>query len=215
MNSTPDEGENFLRRPNPDQHEEELEEQPASNRDADVPEIGRLSRHYEDEELLSLPREREESQEEDHTPENDRELRPLRPNGVNAIDGIDGVVPARRAENGFSNDETISIPDDTPSVQASILSSPRSETASLRSSPARRGSPSITHRPFDARFQSRLSSAQFSPLRPASPAFLATHSRHSSSASLGLLAPPEPDESTNPWDVIRWSRFKKITGQVF
>src|SRR5271170_955266 len=75
-------------------------------------------------------------------------------------------------------------------------------------------SPSGTHRPFDRRFQSRLSSNLNSP-RASSPALLNTHSRQSSLASIGLEPVAEPDGSTAPWDVIRWNRMRKITAQAF
>ena len=115
-------------------------------------------------------------------------------------------------ETPSSVDETASIPDDTPSVQGSALSSPRSEAPSL-ATPVRRGSPSSPHRPFDRRFHSRISSSPLMTPRARSPALL--HSRQSSVASLGFPPASEPDESTAPWDVIRWSKLKKLTGQAF
>lgn len=204
MNSTPDEGESFLRSQDED-HRVDNHAGPTDARDDhDVPEIE--SRLLPDgaaaDDIPGTPQAVEHEEDEDSQPPQ--------------INGADTVAVLRETEtnNAPSLDDSMSIPDDTPSVQDSILSSPRSETGSVRS-PGRRGSPSIPHRPFDIRFQSRLSSSQSSPLRSASPAFLGTHSRHSSVASLGFQTPSEPDETVNPWDIIRWNKFKKITGQSF
>ena len=113
-----------------------------------------------------------------------------------------------------SADETLSLPDDTPSVQGSVVSPLQSDTASIRSPNARQSPPSA-HRAFDRRFQSRLSSSPLASPHASSPAFLALHSRQSSLASIGLSVVPEADDSTAPWDVIRWMKLRKITGQVF
>lgn len=207
MNSIPDEGESFLR----DHDEDELRSHPAAEaaiHDQDVPQIVPEPQDQSEADHSLLQEELEVGDDDYDETVGEIEPETLRTNG------IDGVELQSQEENLPGTDDSISIPDDTPSGQDSLLSSPRSETASLRS-PARRGSPSAAHRPFDTRFQSRLSSSQFSPLRSSSPAFLGLHSRHSSVASLGLQTPSEPDESTNPWDVIRWNKFKKITGQAF
>ena len=112
-----------------------------------------------------------------------------------------------------SIDETASIPDDTPSVQDSALSSP-SRPPSI-ASPLRNASPSSPHRPFDRRFQSRISSSPLLTPRARSPNFLGSHSRQPSYASVGLPTHSEPDESTAPWEVIRWTKLKKLSGQLF
>lgn len=96
-----------------------------------------------------------------------------------------------------------------------------------------RGSPkpslNAMHRPFDLRFQSRLSSSSFGSPRSASPSlYLAhSHSRQSSFASqvsAGLAGPNEPpypefererENAQDLWDVIRWTRLRKISGQTF
>lgn len=113
-----------------------------------------------------------------------------------------------------SADETLSLPDDTPSVQGSFVSPPQSDTASIRS-PNARQSPPGAHRAFDHRFQSRLTSSPSASPRASSPAFLGLHARQSSSVSIGLPVASEADDSTAPWDVIRWTKLRKITGQVF
>jgi hypothetical protein len=113
-----------------------------------------------------------------------------------------------------SAEDTLSLPDDTPSVQGSLNSPLQSDTASLRS-PNARQSPPIAHRAFDRRFQSRLSSSPLGSPRASSPAFLGLHSRQSSLASIGFPVASEMDDSTAPWDVIRWTKLRRITGQVF
>ena len=52
--------------------------------------------------------------------------------------------------------------------------------------------------------------------RNVSPAFLTSHSRQSSISS-HLTAPTLEDdnETERPWDVVRWSKLKKITAQAF
>ncbi|KAH6637875.1 Golgi CORVET complex core vacuolar protein 8-domain-containing protein [Boeremia exigua] len=55
------------------------------------------------------------------------------------------------------------------------------------------------------------------PPRGASPAFLSAHSRQSSVSS-HLLFQQQPDEADTPqppWEVVRWTKLKIITGQVF
>ncbi|EYE91507.1 CORVET complex membrane-binding subunit VPS8 [Aspergillus ruber CBS 135680] len=111
-----------------------------------------------------------------------------------------------------SMDETASTPDDTPSLQGSFRSSPSSNLLALRPSP------SPSHRPFDLRFQSRLSSPS-SPFgsRTSSPYLGYIHSRHSSLVS--QLSPGTVDSGDEnpqgPWDVVRWTRLRKISGQAF
>lgn len=86
-----------------------------------------------------------------------------------------------------------------------------------------RASPAPSLRPFDRRFQSRLTPGSASPglspsLRAGSPSFLGGHSRNSSIASrfndnieyLGTL-----DEDSAPWDVVRWTKLKKVTAQLY
>ncbi|KAK2747526.1 Vacuolar protein sorting-associated protein 8 [Myotisia sp. PD_48] len=112
-----------------------------------------------------------------------------------------------------------SIPDDLPSNQIS---------GSLRSSPssayAHRGSISnlspVPHRPFDHRFQSRLSLSLPAVPRPGSPSLSLIHSRNSSLTSQfrydNTHTPDFLEESAlAPWEVVRWTKLKKIAGQVF
>jgi vacuolar protein sorting-associated protein 8 len=85
----------------------------------------------------------------------------------------------------------------------------------LRGSP--RASPNPSHRPFDLRFQSRLSSSTSINLRPSSPYLPRHRSRQSSLASQAFSYATESDGDAlqPPWDVVRWNRLKKISGQVF
>lgn len=113
--------------------------------------------------------------------------------------------------------QSLSTPDDTPSVQGSVLSSPGSSILPSRATPSRTASGSL--QPFDRRFQSRLSSSPLQSPRNVSPAFLSPGSRQSSlSSNLPRL---EGDKDTEietpqaPWEVVRWSKLRKISGQIF
>ena len=114
-----------------------------------------------------------------------------------------------------SLDDTASIPDDTPSVQGSVFSSPGGSRAPSIQSPARQGSPSSTHRPFERRFHSRITSGNILTSRNSSPSFLGSHSRQTSYGSVALPPASEAEESAAPWEVIRWARLKKLTGRLF
>ena len=114
-----------------------------------------------------------------------------------------------------SLDDTASIPDDTPSVQGSVLSSPSGSQAPSLRSPARQGSPSSSHRPFERRFHSRISSGHILTSRTSSPNFPGSHSRQTSYGSVALPPGSEAEESATPWEVIRWARLKILTGQLF
>ena len=112
---------------------------------------------------------------------------------------------------------TLSIPDDTPSIQGSLLSSPGSSVPASRATPSRTASGSLL--PFDRRFQSRLSSSPSPSVRNISPAFLSPGSRQSSlSWSLpGIEGERDAETETPqaPWEVVRWSKLRKISGQIF
>ncbi|KIW22755.1 uncharacterized protein PV07_11021 [Cladophialophora immunda] len=210
MNSTPDEGESFLRDEDVGELQDNIGQESGVQDDHDVPDIAAPEPHEPVDNVVDALDAVLEEENGGGPGQIDDEGTPDAP-GTN---GTDNIPPFNEATNILSIDDSPSTPDDTPSVQDSALSSPRSDAASIRS-PARRGSPATIHRPFDIRFQSRLSSSQLSPLRSSSPAFLGAHSRHSSTASQGLHTPSEPDDTINPWDVIRWSKFRKITGQAF
>ena len=84
--------------------------------------------------------------------------------------------------------------------------------------PSRPGlsSPTPSFRPFDRRFKSRMTSSPraISP-RPSSPGFLSSHSRHASQSS--YFAPDHGDIEalSPPWEVVRWTRLRKLSGQAF
>lgn len=80
-------------------------------------------------------------------------------------------------------------------------------------SPAYGSSPTPSLRPFDRRFQARLPSSLANSPRASSPAFLDVRSRQSSvSHSLRDIGDAETNQA--PWDVVRWTKLRKITGQV-
>lgn len=114
-------------------------------------------------------------------------------------------------ERPSSADESLSIPDDTPSLQGSLESSSPARGVRL-SSYGRSPTPSL--RPFDKRFQARLSPSPLNSPRASSPAFLNVHSRQSSAAfsiqTDGLAGSPQA-----PWEVVRWTKLRKMTGEAF
>jgi len=74
-------------------------------------------------------------------------------------------------------------------------------------------SPTPSLRPFDHRFQARLSPSATSP-RASSPAFLNIHSRQSS-ATHTIQDVGVTDALQAPWDVVRWAKLRRITGKAF
>ncbi|KAL8668309.1 MAG: hypothetical protein Q9168_007058, partial [Polycauliona sp. 1 TL-2023] len=110
-----------------------------------------------------------------------------------------------------SADGSLSIPDDTPSLQNSITSS---AARGSRLSPYAR-SPTPSLRPFDRRFQARISSSPQGSSRTVSPAFLNSHSRQTSVNSLLVPKNEEPEPDQPPWEVVRWTKLRKISGQAF
>lgn len=124
-----------------------------------------------------------------------------------------------------SADGSLSIPDDTPSIQVSRRSATSRYQShpyqgSLASSPGRRApssafgrSPTPSLRPFDRRFQARLSPSPVQSPRALSPGFLNISSRQSSEATFQDLEGTDSPQA--PWDVVRWTKLRKITGQAF
>ncbi|KZF26051.1 hypothetical protein L228DRAFT_264481 [Xylona heveae TC161] len=104
--------------------------------------------------------------------------------------------------------ETLSTPDDTPSPHGSFTSSHGGSTLTFGRSPT----PSL--RPFDRRFQSRIASSPLSTPRSISPAFLNSHSRQSSSSGQLFRDQEDVETPTSPWEVVRWTRLKRISGQA-
>ncbi|QIW96475.1 hypothetical protein AMS68_001993 [Peltaster fructicola] len=128
-------------------------------------------------------------------------------------------TPSAQQDTPSSPADTLSIPDDTPSVQHSRLSSPGS-VATPRSRKYVLRTASGALQPFERRFESRLTSSPLSSPSAASPAFLNPGSRQISLSSLvsphSSQGAPEPDEPPSaPWDVVRWTRLRKLTGQIF
>ena len=125
-------------------------------------------------------------------------------------EGIDSPPSSRDGPERLSSaDGSLSIPDDTPSVQGSLASSP--------SRGGRSGgfdqSPTPSLRPFDRRFQARLSSSPLGSSRIASPAFLNAHSRNSS--TVFTVHDGKDIEVETPWEVVRWTKLRKMAGQAF
>ncbi|KAH7319282.1 vacuolar assembly/sorting protein-like protein VPS8 [Rhexocercosporidium sp. MPI-PUGE-AT-0058] len=116
---------------------------------------------------------------------------------------------------GSPIDSLLSVPDDSPSIQGSVLSSPGGSSI-LPSVASRPGleSPTPSFRPFDRRFQSRLSTSNLSVPRASSP-FLRNHSRTASLSSQLLPDSGDTDTPSPPWEVVRWTKLKKMNGQAF
>ncbi|KAK1757365.1 vacuolar protein sorting-associated protein 8 [Echria macrotheca] len=128
----------------------------------------------------------------------------------------DGSTDAIPRNAGSPVDSLLSIPDDSPSVQGSVISSPASSSVLPRhlSRPSL-GNLTPSFRPFDRRFQSRISSPSIASSRPSSPAFLSSHSRTVSVNSQLLLDPNDTESPSPPWEVVRWTKLKKLNGQAF
>ncbi|KAK2004728.1 vacuolar assembly/sorting protein VPS8 [Colletotrichum falcatum] len=126
----------------------------------------------------------------------------------------EGSVDAAPKRAGSPIDSLMSVPDDSPSIQGSVISSLSSSVLPSVASRPGLSSPSPSFRPFDRRFQSRISSSFIQSTRPSSPAFLTGHSR-SASLSSGLLDRDDTDTPTPPWEVVRWTRLRKLNGQAF
>ncbi|KAK6820563.1 vacuolar protein sorting-associated protein 9a [Apiospora arundinis] len=116
---------------------------------------------------------------------------------------------------GSPIDSLLSVPDDTHSVQGSVLSSPSSSILPSVASRPGLSSPTPSFRPFDRRFQSRIVSPSGLSPRPSSPAYLTGHSRTVSVTSQLALDSGETDSPSPPWEVVRWTRLKKLNGQAF
>ncbi|KAJ5483921.1 hypothetical protein N7539_005717 [Penicillium diatomitis] len=136
-------------------------------------------------------------------------------------DGLDKGSGAQDRSTEQSRDaESLQLPQTPPSKQATpdVLSSEIDETASIPDDTPSLNvtSPGPAHRPFDLRFQSRLSSSSVNIPRSGSPFLAQLHSRQSSFAS-HVSATPESENEVppNPWDVVRWTKLRKISGQAF
>ncbi|KAM3069334.1 Vacuolar protein sorting-associated protein 8 [Clarireedia jacksonii] len=123
-------------------------------------------------------------------------------------------APPRRVDSPI--DSVLSNPDDTPSIQGSILSSPAGSSI-LPSVASRPGldSPTPSFRPFDRRFSTRLSISSLNVPRAASPSSLRPHSRQLSMNSQLLHDTGDTDTPSPPWEVVRWTKLKKLNGQAF
>ncbi|RMZ35010.1 hypothetical protein D0859_00834 [Hortaea werneckii] len=115
-----------------------------------------------------------------------------------------------------------SIPDDLPSVQGSRVSSPGPlSLRGPRRTPQRTTSGAL--QPFEKRFESRFSTSPSPSSRAGSPAFLTPHSRQISISSqfsqLSSQASSQGEGGSEapiaPWEVIRWTKLRKLSGQAF
>jgi hypothetical protein len=121
-------------------------------------------------------------------------------------------------------DGSLPDPDETPSVQSS-----RSESLlqPARSPLNRSRTGSSASRPFDRRFHARMSSSASSIPRigaslgsSGGPSFLKNDSRRISMLSQFTVdtqgsGDKAEDEDQAPWDVVKWSKLKRVTTQSF
>ncbi len=159
----------------------------------------------------------------------------LEQNDSASEDGSALGLPQRPGSPG--GDSVVSVPGSVASNRHSIVSSLGGSSVfpssgSLSRFGLRGASPSF--RPFDQRFQSRIaspSSGLASPsVRPSSPALLAlSNASHQRSSSLNSQFPyGDPSSSaaasviggstesaTPPWEVVRWTKLVKLSGQAF
>ena len=123
-----------------------------------------------------------------------------------------------------SRDESViesgSIPDDTPSIQGSLASTPGelAYASPRRSLASRKQSGAL--QPFERRFEARPSASRSPSSRAASPAFLSPHSRQISLSSQVSYVSSDADADPAgtpqaPWEVVRWTKLHKITAQAF
>ncbi|CBX95193.1 hypothetical protein IAQ61_004022 [Plenodomus lingam] len=115
--------------------------------------------------------------------------------------------------------QSASIPDDTPSIQGSRLSSPGSSIPASHASLRAHRPNSL--QPFERRFSSRLSPSPRASPRVQSPSFLSPSSRQSSVSSNPVFRQLtdggglDIDTTQAPWEVVRWTKLKRITTQLF
>lgn len=131
----------------------------------------------------------------------------------------DGPATPTRRSPGISPADSASIPDDTPSIQGSLLSSPgRVASPKPRNVVGRKISGAL--QPFERRFEARPSASRSPSSKADSPAFLTPHSRQMSlSSQISQISSQEGSVGTEtpqaPWDVVKWTKLRKITGQIF
>lgn len=95
------------------------------------------------------------------------------------------------------------------------MSSPGSSVLPSVASRQYLSGPAPSFRPFDRRFSSRISSGSLHGSRPGSPAFTPGHGRNISLTSNFQLDPSDSETTSPPWEVVRWTRLKKLNGQAF
>jgi hypothetical protein len=132
----------------------------------------------------------------------------------------DPVTPIERSPLASPLDSG-SIPDDTLSVLGSQPSTPgQGRPSTPRRFPSRSVSGAL--QPFERRFEGRPSLSPSPSSRGGSPAFLSPHSRQislssqfspSGGSSQGDATSEEPSQA--PWEIVRWTKLRKITGQLF
>ncbi|KAH6609332.1 hypothetical protein Trco_002678 [Trichoderma cornu-damae] len=177
--------------------------------EADVLQLERQEMSEEDPSSLS-------AEEEKHAIETNRLEAHVQNGDTSEMTSADASsIDATPRRTGSPLESVTSAPGDSPSAQGSHASSPSSSALPSVASRPGFGSPTPSFRPFDRRFQSRISSFNALSPRPSSPAFAPNHSRHGSYSSNFPLDQPDTDTSSPPWEVVRWTRLKKLNSYAF
>lgn len=141
------------------------------------------------------------------------------------ISSTDDVMPDAGPATSTGNNalpspgDSGSIPDDTPSLRGSLLSSPsRGASPTPRKVAGRSISGAL--QPFERRFEARPTASRSPSSRAGSAAFLSPHSRQISfSSQVSQISSQEGSAGAEtpqaPWEVVRWTKLRKITGQAF
>ncbi|KAL9578669.1 MAG: hypothetical protein Q9212_005574 [Teloschistes hypoglaucus] len=141
----------------------------------------------------------------------------------NGLNSPNESTPPAIVERPSSADGSLSIPDDTPSIQVRqfpIFSCGFELTVhaglciffNKQTSTFFRLWPKSNAFPT---FQSRISSSPLSSPRATSPAFLQSHSRQASVNSHLLPRGQDLESAQAPWEVVRWTKLRKISGSSF
>ncbi|KAL7908762.1 Golgi CORVET complex core vacuolar protein 8 domain-containing protein [Trichoderma velutinum] len=157
-----------------------------------------------------------EEEEKNHVIDDNLLEPPVQNGDISEITSADAssidAIP-RRA--GSPIESVTSAPGDSPSVQGSRVSSPSSSVLPSFASRPGISSPTPSFRPFDRRFQSRIASFNTLSPRPSTPTFVQNHSRHASFNSNFPSEQADTDTPSPPWEVVRWTRLKKLNSYAF
>lgn len=96
-----------------------------------------------------------------------------------------------------------------------MLSSPSSSIRPSLATRPRLGSPTPSFRPFDRRFSSLIETPSSLSPKQSPPALLSRHARNDSLVSNLVLDLGDIESPSPPWEVVRWTKLRKLNGQAF